>query len=68
MARLAAVRPVVFFIDDLHWGDTDSAALLIDLLRQPEAPPLLLVVSYRSEEAGTSAALRLLFSHLRRRP
>jgi hypothetical protein len=62
MTRLAASRPVVVFIDDLHWGDTDSAALLIDLLRPPASPPLLIVLAYRTEEATTSAALQMILA------
>ena len=58
--RLARRRPVVLFIDDLHWGDADSAALLSALFRPPEAPPLMWIGSYRDREAETSALLRPL--------
>ncbi len=60
MGRFAEEALLVLFIDDLHWGDADSAALLEELMRPPDAPAILLILAYRTEEALTSLLLSRL--------
>jgi serine/threonine protein kinase/tetratricopeptide (TPR) repeat protein len=63
LANLSREKPVVVYIDDVQWGDTDSAALLVDLMRPPNPPPILLVMTYRDNEAQTSAFLGETSTH-----
>jgi eukaryotic-like serine/threonine-protein kinase len=47
LVRLARQRLVVLAIDDLHWADADSLALLAEILRGPAAQPLLIAATTR---------------------
>ena len=57
MTTLAIRRPLVIYIDDVQWGDADSAALLLEIVRPPDAPPILLVMAHREEDAQTAPFL-----------
>lgn len=62
LSKLAKARRLILWVDDVHWGDPDSALLMRELLRSPNAPRLMLVMSYRDEESGSNVFLRSLSS------
>jgi eukaryotic-like serine/threonine-protein kinase len=60
LARIADRRLLVLHVDDLQWGDVDTTALLREVLRAPDAPAMLLVLSFRAEERERSPCLQAL--------
>jgi serine/threonine protein kinase/tetratricopeptide (TPR) repeat protein len=60
LGRIASRQPLVIYIDDLQWADADSTFLLEDLLQPPDAPKLLLVGSFRTEDLETKPFLKQL--------
>lgn len=64
LAALSSDGPLVLVVDNLQWGDLDSAALLAELLREGAQLPLLFIGAYRSEDAPRSPCLRALLPAL----
>jgi hypothetical protein len=60
LSRLADRRPVVACVDDLQWGDVDSAMLLAELVRAPDPPAVCFIISFREDEVTTSPLLQRL--------
>ena len=60
LTRIGQRRHLVLVIDDLQWGDVDSAAVIGDVLHPPDPPRMLLVLAYRSEYTARSACLATL--------
>jgi len=47
---LAESRPLLLIVEDLHWAEADSLALLAEVLREPGRPPLLVVATERTTD------------------
>jgi serine/threonine protein kinase len=62
LAKLGATAPLVLHIDDLQWGDTDTAQALSELQEAPGTPRMLLLCGYRT---GEGIAAGLLEAHRR---
>ena len=60
LVNIARRQPLVLYIDDLQWADADSTFLLEELLRPPDAPPLLLVAGFRTEDIDEKPFLKQL--------
>ena len=52
----ARQRPLVLILEDVHWSDDGSLNLFSHLVRRIADAPILLVVTYRPEEANDSLA------------
>lgn len=66
LVALAAQRPLVIFVDDLHWADPDTLAVVSRLAQRLREAPLFLLISYRREDLPDNEALAALLHGLNR--
>jgi ATP/maltotriose-dependent transcriptional regulator MalT len=56
LEALAATKPLVLLLDDVHWADTASAELLGSLLRRPPAAAVLMGIAARPRQVPDALA------------
>nr|WP_221354602.1 AAA family ATPase [Streptomyces sp. REN17] len=66
LERVAAERPVVLLLEDLHWADASTRHLLAHLLRTLRDGRLLVVATYRADDIHRRHPLRPLLAELDR--
>jgi class 3 adenylate cyclase/DNA-binding SARP family transcriptional activator/tetratricopeptide (TPR) repeat protein len=66
LADAAHLRPLVLFLDDLHWADQSSLLLLRHLARSAKSAPLMVLGTYRPVEVGDEHPLAEALAELRR--
>ena len=66
LERLACERPLVLVIEDVHWADRSSGDLLAFLVRNLRHGPVLLMVTFRSDELDGAPGLARLVAKLGR--
>ncbi|HXV42395.1 MAG TPA: BTAD domain-containing putative transcriptional regulator, partial [Anaerolineae bacterium] len=54
LKAIAARQPLLFILEDLHWVDTSSSALLFHLSREVSDSRILIVGTYRPDEVALS--------------
>lgn len=68
LQRAAAEAPVVAMVEDIHWADESSRALLQFLARRLGDVPVLVVCTYRPDEVTSARQLRPFLADLVRLP
>ena len=55
LMAISAKKPIILFIDDIHWADSASLALIHYIARAIKSERILLVATFRSEELTVDA-------------
>lgn len=64
VGQLGAMRPLCVVLEDLHWAGPATVEVLATLARRVGTLPVLVVVTYRSEESTSGHPLRELRARL----
>jgi DNA-binding CsgD family transcriptional regulator len=68
LAELAAARPVLLVLEDLHWADGSTRDLVTFLSRMLHRDRIALIVTYRSDDLHRRHPLRPVVAELQRLP
>jgi class 3 adenylate cyclase len=68
LGKVAGTVPVCVVLDDLHWADAQSLALLKHVLRAGEQGSLQVIVTYRDSDLGKDHPLTGVLADLHRLP
>jgi tetratricopeptide (TPR) repeat protein len=68
LAAVSARQPLLVVLDDLHWADAGTLAIIRHLLRSDRAGPLLVVGTYRDTDVDRTHPLALSLHDLQREP
>ena len=66
LVRIADAYPLILVLDDLHWADVPTLALLRHVARFNEHTPVLLLGTYRETEVDQAHPLAQALAELRR--
>jgi DNA-binding SARP family transcriptional activator len=66
LAALSRTSPLLLVLEDLHWADRATLAMLLHLARCPERAPLLVLITARDGGPGTDGAWAGALAELRR--
>lgn len=58
LIKIGERRQLVLFIDDLQWGDADSAKAIHEMFRSNQSPAVMILGGFRSDESDESPFLK----------
>jgi DNA-binding winged helix-turn-helix (wHTH) protein/predicted ATPase len=64
VARAASARPALMILEDLHWADDSTLALLDHIARRLSVEPLMIICTYRDAEINITPVLAQTLENL----
>ena len=66
LEHIARERPIIIAIEDLHWADDATLTVLRFLLRAVASGPIMIVLTYRSDDVHRGHPLRVFLTEIER--
>jgi DNA-binding NarL/FixJ family response regulator len=66
LRRLTSLGPVLFIVEDLHWSDPTSRDLIHYIVRRIESLPMVMLLTYRTDEVPAGHPLHRMATALAR--